>query len=563
MKRRTLIAASSGLFALQAHALQADALKAPALNASPVSRTPAAPSALPDLQEASATQLAAALQAGRTTAEALVKGYSARIEALDRRGPKLNSVIEMNPDALAIARERDAERRAGKLRGALHGLPVLLKDNIATADRMSTSAGSLALDGVRALRDAHLVQRLRDAGAVILGKTNLSEWANIRSTRSTSGWSARGGLTRNPYALDRSTSGSSSGTGAAIAASLCALGVGTETDGSIVSPASVNGLVGLKPTLGRISRAGVIPIAHSQDTAGPMTRTVADAALLYAAMVGADADDPITQNFTQNSTQNITQNITRHVAQKAPALRAGEDRPTPATLKGLRLGVARAYFTNHHEADAVIEAAIAKLRELGATIVDDAGLPAPGYGDAELSVLLYELKHGLPLWLKAYAPQAKVQTLADIIAFNQANAARAMPWFRQELFEKAQALGGLDSPAYLEALAACVKGARTEGLDRAFDTHQLDALIAPTGGPAWLIDPVNGDHYGASFSTPAAVAGYPHLTVPAGYVQGLPLGLSFVGRPFTESALLAMGLAFEQATQHRRAPAFVKRSAPV
>ena len=536
MKRRSVLAASSGLFALNAHAS-----KAPAMSRTPA--VPSASSALPDLQEASAAQLAMTMQAGRTTAEALVRAYSVRIEALDRRGPKLNSIIEMNPDALAIARERDAERRAGKVRGALHGLPVLLKDNIATADKMSTSAGSLALDGVRALRDAHLVQRLREAGAVILGKTNLSEWANIRSTRSTSGWSARGGLTRNPYALDRSTSGSSSGTGAAIAASLCALGVGTETDGSIVSPASTNGLVGLKPTLGRISRAGVVPIAHSQDTAGTMTRTVADAALLYAAMVGADADDPITR--------------------QAPPLRPGEECMAPAAMKGVRLGVARAYFTGNDEADAVIEAAITKLREFGATIIEDVGLATPAYGDAELSVLLHELKHDLPRWLKAYAPHAKVQTLADVIAFNKANAAREMPWFRQELFEKAQALGGLDSPAYLEALAACVKGARTEGLDRAFDTHQLDALIAPTGGPAWLIDPVNGDHYGSSFSTPAAVAGYPHLTVPAGFVQGLPMGLSFVGRPFTESALLAMGLAFEQATQHRRAPAFVKRSVPV
>ena len=528
MKRRTLLAASSGVLALKASAM---------------SRTPAASSALPDLQEASATQLAQALLAGRTTAEALVKGYTARIEALDRRGPRLNSVIEMNPDALAIARERDAERRDGKLRGPLHGLPVLLKDNIATADKMSTSAGSLALEGMRAVRDAHLVQRLREGGAVVLGKTNLSEWANIRSTRSTSGWSARGGLTRNPYALDRSTSGSSSGTGAAIAASLCALGVGTETDGSIVSPASINGLVGLKPTLGRISRAGVIPIAHSQDTAGPMTRTVADAALLYAALVGADADDPITQ--------------------KAPAPQPDDERLGANALKGVRLGVARAYFTGHDEADAVIEVAIGKLRELGATIVDDAGLLPPSYGDAELKVLLYELKHDLGVWLKTYAPQAKVQSLADVIAFNQAHAAREMPWFRQELFEKAQALGGLDDPAYLEALAACVEGARTEGLDRAFDSHRLDALIAPTGGPAWLIDPINGDHYGGSFSTPAAVAGYPHLTVPAGFVQGLPLGISFVGRPYSERRLLAMGQAFEQATQHRRAPAFMQRSVPM
>jgi amidase len=315
MQRRSLLlAATAGAATLKASAMS---------NAQPAHKPASA--ALPDLQEASATALAQALQAGRTTAEALVKGYSARIEALDRRGPKLNSVIEMNPDALAIARERDAERRAGRVRGPLHGLPVLLKDNIATADKMATTAGSLALEGVRANRDAHIVQRLREAGAVILGKTNLSEWANIRSTRSTSGWSARGGLTRNPYALDRSTSGSSSGTGAALAASLCALGVGTETDGSIVSPASINGLVGLKPTIGRVSRAGIIPIAHSQDTAGPMTRTVADAALLYAAMLGPDADDAVTL--------------------KQPAAPTGP--LAAASLKGVRLGVARAYFTGN------------------------------------------------------------------------------------------------------------------------------------------------------------------------------------------------------------------------
>jgi len=525
MKRRTLLLASSSLLAL----------KAPAM--------PRTATALPELPEVSATTLAQALATGRTTAAALVQACTARITAIDRRGPKLNSVIELNADAPEIARELDAERRAGKLRGPLHGLPVLLKDNIATADRMQTTAGSLALDGVRATRDAHLVQRLRDAGAVILGKTNLSEWANIRSTRSVSGWSARGGLTRNPYALDRSTSGSSSGSAAAVAASLCPLAVGTETDGSIVSPASINGLVGLKPTLGRISRSGVIPIAHSQDTAGPMTRTVADAALLYAAMVGADAEDRITAT--------------------APATGPGEGQLPPDALKGARLGVARAYFTGYDEADAVIEAAIAKLRALGATVIDDAGLAPVSYGDAELKVLLHELKHGLAVWLRSHAPQAQVQTLADVIAFNRRHAARAMPWFRQELFEQADALGGLDSPDYLAALAACAKGARTEGLDRAFDQHRLDAIIAPTGGPAWLIDPVGGDHYGASFSTPAAVAGYPHLTVPAGFVQGLPLGLSFVGRPFSEWRLLALGHAFEQATRHRRAPGYVKRSVPV
>lgn len=521
MQRRTLLLATPALLSLEAHAVKLRRFAH---------------------QDTSAAALAQALAAGRLSAETLAQDHLKRIAEVDRAGPKLNSIIELNPDALKLARDLDAERRAGRVRGPLHGLPVLLKDNIATGDRMRTSAGSLALAKVSATRDAHIVKRLRDAGALILGKTNLSEWANIRSTRSTSGWSARGGLTRNPYALDRNTSGSSSGTGAAIAANLAVLGVGTETDGSIVSPASIMGLVGLKPTIGRVSRDGIIPIAHTQDTAGPMTRTVADAALLYAAMAGPDAADAVTTT--------------------APAL--GDMLLQPDALKGARLGVARAYFTGFDEADAVIEQAIVQLRALGAEIVDDAELPpAASYGDAELSVLLYELKADLPLWLKAFAPNAPVQTLADVIAFNQAHAKEEMPWFGQELFEKAQALGGLDSPAYLEALAACRKGAREEGLDRAFDKHRLDAIIAPTGGVAWLTDPVAGDHYGASFSTPAAVAGYPHLTVPAGFVRGLPMGLSFVGRPFSEWQLLGYGQAFEQATKHRRAPAFLPRSAPL
>jgi amidase len=492
--------------------------------------------------EASAARLLKAMADGHLSAERLTRDYLARIEAVDRHGPRLNSIIELNPEALAIARGLDAERKAGHLRGPLHGLPVLLKDNIATGDQMSTSGGSLALDGVRAARDAHLVRRLREAGAVVLGKTNLSEWANIRSTRSTSGWSGRGGLTRNPYALDRSTSGSSAGTGAALAADLAVFGVGTETDGSIVSPASINGLVGLKPTVGRISRDGVIPISHSQDTAGPMCRSVADAALLYAAMVGADAADPLTQ--------------------AAPAAGPGDGRLPADALKGARLGIARAFFTGYDEADAVIERAIQALRDQGAEIVDNVDLAQPAYGDAELSVLLYELKHDLALWLQTFAPQAKVRSLADVIAFNLAHRDRELPWFGQELFDKAQALGGLDSPAYLEALAQCRQGARADGLDRVFKAQRLDALIAPTGGPAWLIDPIAGDHFGASFSTPAAVAGYPHLTVPAGFVRGLPLGLSFVGPAWSEWRLLGLGAAFEQATRHRRPPAFLARSVP-
>ncbi len=497
----------------------------------------------PTADEADAATLADAMQRGRTSAQKLVREGLNRVAAIDRQGPRLNSVIELNPDALAIATALDAERAAGHLRGPLHGLPVLLKDNIATGDRMSTSGGSLALEGMHAPRDAHLVKRLRDAGAVILGKTNLSEWANIRSTRSTSGWSGRGGLTRNPYALDRNTSGSSAGTGAAIAANLVALGVGTETDGSIVSPASICGLVGLKPTVGRISRDGVIPISHTQDTAGPMTRTVSDAALLYAAMCGRDDADAATR--------------------EAPVAQGHQGSMNPKVLEGLRLGVARAHFTGFDEADAVIEAAITRLRALGAVIVDAIDLPAVGYGDAETQVLLHEFKVDVAAWLHTFAPGAKVQTLADVIAFNQAHRDREMPWFGQELFEKSQALGGLDSPAYLEALASCMKGARTDGLDRAFAKHQLDAVIAPTGGPAWLIDPIAGDHSGAGFSTPAAVAGYPHLTVPAGFVRGLPMGLSFVGPRWSDWKMLEIGHAFEQATLHRRPPGFTARSVPL
>jgi len=492
-------------------------------------------------EEGSAVALALAMAEGRATSERIVGDCLLRIDAIDRHGPRLHSVIELNPDAVAIARALDGERKAGRLRGPLHGVPVLIKDNIATGDGMSTSAGSLALEGVRAQRDAHVVKRLRDAGAVILGKNNLSEWANIRSTRSVSGWSARGGLTRNPYALDRSTSGSSSGTAAAVAASFVPLGVGTETDGSIVSPASICGLVGLKPTVGRLSRDGIVPIAPSQDTPGPMTRSVADAALLYAAMAGRDGADAATS--------------------------AAPGEPVPAAialpadaLRGARLGIARAYFTGFDELDALIDQAIVVMKRAGAEIVDPVDLAAPTYSDAELRVLLYELKASLPRYLASFAPEAKVKTLADAIAFNRANHDREMAWFGQELFEKAEAYGGLDSKEYLDSLAECRKGARDDGLDRVLKANRLDALIAPTGGPAWLIDPVNGDHSGASFSSPAAVAGYPHLTVPAGFVRGLPVGVSFVGPAWSEARLLALGHAYEKITAHRRPPKFAQRT---
>ncbi len=527
MHRRALLLSSASLLALESSLMAA----------------PRSPTTSPATEQPSAAALAEAMAAGRLTSERLVRDCLARIAAIDRAGPALRSVIELNPDALAIAKALDAERKAGKTRGPLQGLPVLVKDNIACGDRTSTSAGSLALDGIRAPRDAHVVKRLRDAGAVILGKTNLSEWANIRSTRSVSGWSARGGLTRNPYALDRNTSGSSSGTAAAIAAGLAPLGVGTETDGSIVSPSSICGLVGLKPTVGRMSRDGIVPISHTQDTPGPMTRTVADAALLYAAMIGRDSADEAT-SLSPDGSPNAA------IALPADALR------------GARLGVARAYFTGFDEADALIEKAIVDLKRLGAEIVDPVDLAAPSYGDAELKVLLYELKADLPKYLASFAPDAKVKTLADVIAFNRAHQDREMTWFRQELFDKAQAYVGLDSKDYLDALAECRRGARDDGIDRVMKANRLDALIAPTGGPAWLIDPVNGDHSGAGFSAPAAVAGYPHLTVPAGFVRGLPIGLSFTGAAWSEPRLLAFGHAYEQATLHRRPPAFLKRSTP-
>ncbi|MCX4162850.1 MULTISPECIES: amidase [Paraburkholderia] len=480
-------------------------------------------------------------QGSSATAAVALRHYLARIAELDRGGPQLRSIIELNPDAATIARTLDAQRRAGHVRGPLHGSIVVVKDNIATGDRMSTSAGSLALDGVHATRDASLIGRLREAGVVIAGKTNLSEWANLRSTRSTSGWSARGGLTRNPYALDRNTSGSSSGSAVAVAAGLADMAVGTETDGSIVSPSSINGVVGLKPTVGRVSRDGIIPISHTQDTAGPIARTVTDVARLLAAMAGTDPLDPATQH--------------------APAPDNYLAALDPHALRGARIGVARNFFTGHDEIDQQIERALAKLVALGAVLVDPVDLPKVSYGDAEQAVLLHEFKHDLPLWLKTFAPHAPVHTLADLIAFNDAHRKQEMPYFGQEQLTQAQALGGLDSDVYLKALATCRKAARDDGMDRVLREHKLDAIVAPTGGTAWLTDFINGDSGSDGFSTPAAVAGYPHLTVPAGMVRGLPIGLSFVGPAWSEARLLALGYAFEQATQWRREPSFQTRTA--
>ena len=487
--------------------------------------------------EASVADLQAAMSAGKLTSKALTAQYLARIKAIDAGGPRLNSVIELNPDALTIAAALDQERNRKGARGPLHGIPVLIKDNIATADRMQTTAGSLALLGAKAPRDAFLVTKLREAGAVILGKTNLSEWANIRSTRSTSGWSARGGLTKNPYALDRNTSGSSSGSGAAMAASLAAIAVGTETDGSITSPASICGLVGIKPTLGLISRDGIIPISHSQDTAGPMTRTVADTAIMLTVMAGVDARDTATAD--------------------AAIKKMDYSKFLDADgLKGARLGVATNFKASNRRIQAIVDAALAVMKEKGAILIDVEVPNTAKYGESELEVLLYELKADLNKYLAEFAEGAPVKTLKDVIAFNEKNRDREMPFFDQELFIRAEAKGGLDSKEYLEALANNQKYSRAEGIDKVMAEHKLDALFGLTGGAAWLTDYVSGDHYSDSFTSPAAVAGYPHITVPAGFFAGLPIGVSFVAGAYSDGMVIKLAYAFEQATKHRRAPTY-------
>lgn len=505
----------------------------------------ATPSGAFDVTEKSVSELQAAMQTGRTTARQLVELYRARIAAIDKAGPRLNAIIELNPDAMSIAGALDTERKVKGPRGPLHGIPILLKDNIATADKMQTTAGSLALVGVAPPRDAFLVARLRDAGAVILGKTNLSEWANMRSTHSTSGWSARGGLTLNPYALDRNASGSSSGSGASMAASLAAVAVGTETDGSITSPASVASLVGIKPTVGLISRAGIVPIAHSQDTAGPMARTVADAAVLLTAMAGSDTRDPASAMADQEKAD-----YTRFLD------RSG--------LHGKRIGVVRSQLASSSDGViAVVESQLTILRAQGAVLVDLPEIPnSSAYADSELTVLLYELKADMAAYLADYGPTAPVKSLADLIAYNEQHRAREMPFFAQEHFANAQAKGGLDSQEYQDALANNQRYSRSEGIDLVMAEHRLDALVAPTCGPAWLTDFINGDASGSSFTSPAAVAGYPHITVPCGRVHGLPIGLSFVGGAWSEASLIAMAYAYEQASLQRRPPSYAKSLHP-
>jgi amidase len=528
---------------LRLGALGGAAALAPA-GAAPQPKTgPRAPAgAVPafELDELTIEDLQKRMGSRQDTSRSLCEKYIARIEAVDRRGPALRSVLEVNPDALEIAGRLDAERAAGKVRGPLHGIPVLIKDNVGTADRMETTAGSLALMGARPAADSHVAKRLRDAGAVVLGKTNLSEWANFRSTHSSSGWSGRGGQTRNPYALDRNPSGSSSGTGAAVAASLCAAGIGTETDGSIVSPSNNCGLVGFKPTLGLVSRAGIVPIAHSQDTAGPMCRTVADAAILLAALAGPDAADEATKALAGREPVDYT----KHLDAKG--------------LRGARIGVPRRkLFGQSPASDAVVEAALEVMRREGAVVVDPADIETAGEtDDSEFEVLLFEFKADLNAYLAALPPSAKYRSLEQLIEFNKQNRDREMPYFGQEIFEKAQAKGPLTDRAYLAALEKNLRLTRTDGIDKTMDAHKLDCLIAATSGPASLIDLVNGDYgVGGSSSIPA-VAGYPDVTVPAGSWFGLPVGLSFFGRAFSEPVLFRIAYAFEQATKARKKPGF-------
>jgi len=529
MKRRTFlgtVAASSAAASLaNARAAFASAPGAP----------------IPDerLPEATIIELQAEMTAGRLTSRRLVEFYTRRIAALDGRGPRLGHVLEVNPEAASIAASLDEERRTRGSRGPLHGIPVLIKDNIATADRMQTTAGSYALLGVRPPRDGTVAAKLRAAGAVILGKTNLSEWANYRSTRSVSGWSGRGGQTRNPYALDRNPSGSSSGSAVGAASGTCAAAIGTETNGSIISPASLCGVVGFKPTVGLVSRAGIVPIAHSQDTAGPMTRTVADAAAVLTAIAGADPLDEMTADSEG------------HVARDYTTFLDADG------LRGARIGVIRERYTgNSAGADGLFEAALRVLRERGAETVDPTNVASLAQLSGSGDLLSWEFKTDIERYLAEWAPGATVRTLDDLIAFNRRDAARETPFFGQEIFEQAVRRGPLTSPEYLQLKERIQRLTRAEGIDAVMDQNRLDALIAPSAAPARPIDLVNGDSGSGGTSGLAAIAGYPSITVPMGYVRGLPVGLSFIGRAWSEGVMLRLAFAYEQATRHRRMPSF-------
>ena len=520
----------------------------PALGAARVADAPTTPVPAPvaghferdfELDEITIDDLQKAFQSGQYSCRSLTEKYLARIQEIDKAGPMLNSVIELNPDALSIADALDQERKSKGPRGPLHGIPVLIKDNIDTADRMNTTAGSLALLGSRPPNDAFVAAQLRKAGAVLLGKTNLSEWANIRSSHSTSGWSGRGGLTRNPYALDRNPCGSSSGTGAAVSANLSVAGVGTETDGSVVCPSSSNGLAGLKPTVGLVSRSGIVPISHSQDTAGPMARTVRDVAILLGAMAGADPED----SATADSRGKVFPDYTKFL--------------DPRGLKGARLGVVRKYCGFNDAVDHFMDSLIDEMKRAGAEIADPADIPTIGkFDDSELTVFYYELKADLAAYL-ARRGSSSVKSLKDVIDFNELNRGREMPYFGQDIFLKSEQKGPLTSKEYLDALALNRRLSRVEGIDFIMDKFKLDALVAPTAGPAWLTDLINGDHAAGNSSSAAAVAGYPNINVTAGYLWGLPVGISFFGRAWSEPTLLKIAYSFEQLTKARQKPRFL------
>jgi amidase len=479
-----------------------------------------------ELNEVTIAELQEKMSSGKLTSEEITKKYIDRIDRINMNGPELRAVIESNPEALLIARQMDAERKSGKVRGPMHGIPILIKDNIDTGDQMQTSAGSLALVGSPAPDDAIIVRKLRESGAVLLGKTNLSEWANFRSTKSSSGWSGRGGQVRNPFCLDRSPCGSSSGTGSAVSANLCAIGIGTETDGSIVCPSGINGIVGIKPTVGLWSGDGIVPISHSQDTAGPMARTVTDAAILLGLL--AEKNKDYSQYLDTNG------------------------------LKNARIGIASDFFGFHSGVEKLMADAIHTLKNSGAILIENLKFENRSeWGALEWQVLISEFKADLNTYLKT-RQGVKIQTMTELIEFNRKNTDAEMKWFAQEICEESEKTKGLDDPIYLDALKKSQKLTR-EGIDKLMDEHQLDALIAPTNGPAWTIDWVTGDHFLGGSSEPAAISGYPNISVPAGYVHELPIGLSFFGRAWSEGTLIKLAYAYEQATKHRKAPRFLKK----
>jgi amidase len=479
------------------------------------------------------------MKSGQLTSRSITEMYLKRIDEIDRNGPAVNSVIELNPDALSIADAMDAERKSGKVRGPLHGIPVLIKDNIDTADKMMNTAGSIAMEGNLPSTDAFIVKKLREAGAVLLGKTNLSEWANFRSTKSTSGWSSRGGQTKNPYVTDRNPCGSSSGSGVAVSANLCALAIATETDGSITCPASINGVVGIKPTVGLWSRTGIIPISHTQDTAGPMARNVRDAAIFLGALTGVDERDLATKRSEGKSLTDYTTFLDKNA------------------LKGKKLGLEKSYLKGHVDIDALLKKATDQIKSLGAEIVEiDFLKQIEGVGKDEFTVLLFEFKEDLNKYLSQ--SKGKVKSLKELIEFNKKNEAKAMPWFKQEILEQSEEKGDLNTKDYIDALNRSLTKAR-DTINKTIDENNLDAICGPSFGPSWCTDWVNGDYStGYGFSTPAAIAGYPHITVPMGLVSGLPIGFSFFGKEFSEGNLIALAYAYEQASMNRQKPEFKK-----